>query len=247
MVDLAQFSVGLSVIAMQINQPMGEAKIQAFHMAMEDETSGPEWAAFCRQAVKRFGWRFLPSVPELLDALREFRGEPSLDSEAVAAYEAVIKAGEYTAEGGTSWTFRRVLEQCGRAAAEAFMEAGAHHAFASTWGEDKRRERFVAAYTVTVRAEPATRLLPPGSPTGPALLPAGPGLFPSPLALVRKIAKLAGELPREEMPARISADEWEARVEALRAQAARILTEQPIAQPGGDREAEAVLCEAVRK
>lgn len=191
MVDLARFSVGLSVIAMQLNQPMGEAKIAAFHMALEDETDSQEWVAFCRVAARRFGWKFLPSVPDLLDALREFRGEPALEPEAAKAYEAVIASGVYTAEG-TTWSYREVEKRCGRAAAEAFLEAGGHHAFAGTWGEDRRRERFIAAYVPAARAQPAARLLAPVPEERKALPGRRAELPPSDTALVRTIAALAG-------------------------------------------------------
>ena len=154
-----QFTEGLTRIALATRANVEAAAFAVYHDALDGETTGEEWGAFCKNAVStgRFSW--FPKVGELLDALREFRGEPSLEVEAIAAYEAVMKAGAYTPDGGSSWTWRGVLESCGRAAADAWLEAGGHHAFATTWNEDKRRERFIAAYQQNARAEPATRLL----------------------------------------------------------------------------------------
>jgi len=163
MIDRATFVGGLGVMALQLNKPAERELLDAYHLALADETSPEEWGAFFPVAVKRFGWKFLPTVPELLDALREFRGQPNLDAEAIAAYERVIAAGVYSAEGGTSWHFRTVVETCGRAAAEAFLEAGGHNAFANTFRESDRRERFVAAYRVAAREDDSARLLPPAS------------------------------------------------------------------------------------
>jgi len=207
-------------MALQLNQPASEQLLGAYHRAMREETDTGEWNLFCDQAVKRFGWTYLPGVPKLLDALREFRGQPSLDSEAVQAYEAVIAAGVYTPEGGTSWTYRGVLELCGRAAADAWLEAGGNSAFSTTWAEHQRRERFIAAYVAGARAEPTARLL-QASPGELKTLPprARPPLFPSALSLVRKIAGLAGEgLPPEERPAAGTVVKTDERVAELRAQ-----------------------------
>src|SRR5262249_10276447 len=131
-----------------------------YYAALQDETDPEEWEAFCKVAAKRHGWRFLPGVAELHEALRAFQGEEPLDVEAITAYDRVLGAGVYTAEGSTSWTFQRVRETCGPAAAEAFLAAGGHHAFATTYRESQRREAFLAAYMTAVRADPSTRLLP---------------------------------------------------------------------------------------
>jgi hypothetical protein len=134
----------------------------AYFSALAEETNADEWLEFCRVAPKMFGWEFLPSAPKLFDALRSFRGEPSraeldrqLSTEAGEAYQAVMDSGIYTAEGGTSWNYRTVVEKCGRAAGEAFVSAGGPTAWATTWDEAKRRERFLAAYQVAVRESPA--------------------------------------------------------------------------------------------
>lgn len=170
MIGVTEFGAGLGVIALQVRHSLQPAEIDAFHAALGDEIEPREWLAFARVAARRFGWRFLPTVAELLDALREFRGAPALELEAALAYERVIAAANYTPEGGASWNFRDVRQRCGAAAAQAFLEAGGHHAFATGWDEARRRERFLAAYRDEARERPAGRLLPAGAARA---LPAG--------------------------------------------------------------------------
>lgn len=159
MIDLKPFGQGLGIVALQLNKPVSGELIRAYWAALHSETEPEEWAAFCARAAIKCGWTFLPTAPEMLDALREFRGAPSVDSEAVVAYDRVLESGTYTAESGTIWSFRGVREKCGPAAAEAFLAAGGHSAFATTWNEAERRERFVEAYQASARAEPGGRLL----------------------------------------------------------------------------------------
>lgn len=198
MIDRATFTAGMSVIALQLNLPAVKQTLDAYHLALADETDPAEWRRFFTGAVKRFGWRFLPTVPQLLDALREFRGAPPLEAEAIEAYERVLQAGAYTPEGGTSWTFRGVRESCGRAAAEAFLEAGGNGAFANTFRESERRERFVASYVQAARGEPEARLLPAGEPEPRAIL-AAPTEAEA-VRIVDHIRDLAGEQPARPKP-----------------------------------------------
>lgn len=195
MIDAAPFYAGLAVIGLQLNQPVGKDAQKAYFLAMADETTCEEWEAFVAVAAKRFGWRFLPSVPALLDALREFRGLPSLDAEATLAYESVMKAGIYTPEGGTTWTYRGVREACGDAAAEAFLAAGGSDAFARTWDEAKRQQRFLAAYVAAAREEPAGRLPSVGS------QPALPEARPRPSA--SEAAEMLREIQRRAAVSRV--------------------------------------------
>ena len=155
------FAAGLTRLAASCRQEVDDLTLETYTEALCDQTTPEEWEAFTLTSIRvgRFTW--FPKVVELLDALREFRGLPSLDAEAVTAYERVLAAGSYTPEGGTSWEFRAVVAQCGRAAAEAFLEAGGHNAFASTFRESDRRERFVAAYVLVARQDETCRLLPP--------------------------------------------------------------------------------------
>ncbi len=212
-----------------VGWPGGENRNPEVYFGALGDLDARQWARAVAAAID--GCEFFP-VPK---ALRELSGNSGSLGEAVAAYEAVLASGQYTAEGGTHWNFRTVAERCGKAAAEAFMEAGGDHAFASTWAEDKRRERFVASYSSAARADPQTRLLPPGAEQ--KTLPPAPTQFPSPLALVRKIAKLAGEeLAPEERPARGVVVATDERLAELRKQAEAI-----VAQTGA-QEAEAALC-----
>lgn len=234
MITYDDFVAGLGMIALKLNQPLGDPKAIAYHEDFEDETDPMEWSAFTRIAVRRFGWKFIPSVPELLDALREFRGAPPLDQEAAQRYEDVIAAGVYTAEGGTTWNYRTVLERCGKAAADAFLAAGGHHAFASSWDEAKRRERFLAAYRAEARALPASRLIEGGK--EPRLIEAEvtssaaagePALTAEQARAAMR--KLDAMVPAARVPAtlRLSTDEWEARKRALQEQGRAIAQESP--------------------
>jgi hypothetical protein len=62
---------------------------------------------------------------------------------------------------------------------------------------------------------------------------------------VRKIAKLAGEIPPQEQ-AGMTVEEWAARVAALKAQGERLVAQEPIGAPGGEQEAESALCAEVK-
>lgn len=206
---------------------MDEATLEVYTEALCYQTDTAEWAAFMRQTIDTgcLGSRFLPSVPDLLDALREFRGLPALGGEAAQAYDRVLEARTYSPEGGASWNYRSVKTACGPAAAEAFLEAGGHHAFATTWDESKRRERFIAAYTVAARAVPHGRLLPAGR--VPIALPAAPDEPAGQLEaeeVLRQVearASEAGLVRPVSRPAPMTEAEWQAR----RARALRALAE----------------------
>lgn len=156
----AQFLRGLLRVSASCRQEVDDLTLEVYTEALCHQTAPEEWEAFTREAVATGRFTWFPKVAELLDALREFRVAPSLDAEAVEAYDRVLGAGVYRPEGGTSWSFRAVAEQCGAAAAAAFLEAGGHNAFASTFRESDRRERFIAAYRSEARARPESRLLP---------------------------------------------------------------------------------------
>jgi hypothetical protein len=163
-INLEDFSVGLGVIALKLNQPVTAEMLKAYHSGFEAVTDPVEWEAFCKAAPIRFRWTFIPKEPQLFDALMQYRGAPSvaeldrqLSTEAGEAYQRVMDSGIYTAEGGTSWNYRTVVEKCGRAAGEAFVSAGGNEAFRVTdekWNHDKRRNAFMSAYQVAVRESP---------------------------------------------------------------------------------------------
>lgn len=203
---------------------MTEARFNAYYLALAEESDAMEWAAFTRVAAKRSGWKFIPSLPELLDALRVFRGGPpllELQGEASDAYERVISASTYTAEGGASWNYRTVAERCGKAAADAFLAAGGHHAFATTWDEAKRRERFIAAYQETAREIPDARLLPPGD--APKQIEAAPE--PTAVEARDVLKRISGAVKVEPIQARrLTEAEREERLRRLREQAELLVT-----------------------
>lgn len=230
MLDRKTCTKGLQMIADHVGHPMTKERFDAYYLALAEESDPMEWVEFTRVATKRTGWKFIPSVPDLLDALRVFRGGPALaelQSEAAAAYERVIAASDYTAEGGAFWSYRGVAERCGKAAADAFLAAGGHHAFATTWDEAKRRERFIAAYQDAARTLPETRLLPAGA--EPKQLTGADDVRVSPNEAREAIRKITGMVPapKAETSTRLGADEWEARKRALQEQARVIAQENP--------------------
>lgn len=196
------------------------------------QTDPDEWGGFTRETVAAGRWTWFPKVVELLDALREYRGRPSLEAEAIVAYERVTKSAEYTPEGGATWNFRRVLDTCGRAAADAFLEAGGHWAFATTWDESKCRERFIAAYQQEARETPETRLL-PAKPEERPQLAAAPNQAEAE-SFVAKVAEHAGvkPQPRPEAKAVVGRDmtdqQLHDRVALLKRQAEQMAT--PVAE-----------------
>lgn len=201
MIDLSSFTVGLGAIALQLNQAATVEKIRAYHEILGPETTPDEWLAFVRgtptiqPAVKRFGWRFLPAVPELLDALEVHRGRESLGVEAVRAYERVLATRTYTVDGEAVWVYRQVIEVCGVAAGIAFLAAGGGEAFRTTYGEDRRRERFIAAYTAEARSAPAGRL---GAAAPLALGDGAPIPVEDAKRIIQQIEARAAALPKEE-------------------------------------------------
>lgn len=163
--DLAResrFGKALSRLATACRQELDDLTLEVYTEALCYQVEPDEWEAFTRKAVAAGWFTWLPKVVEILDALREFRGDRPLLVEATEAYERVLQAGVYTPEAGTVWIYRDVRETCGEAAAEAFLAAGGNAAFGSTYRENDRRERFVAAYGEAVRESPAAKLLPAG-------------------------------------------------------------------------------------
>jgi hypothetical protein len=162
-IDRETFAEGIMRLAVAARaQDVNRGTVAVYFDALGPQTTADEWRALTLAAVASGRFRYFPTVRELLDALREHRGERAPEVEATDAYERVLGCGTYTAEGGTSWTFRAVKEACGVAAAEAFLAAGGDSAFRTTWDEAKRRERFTRAYAEAVRCDASTRLLPAG-------------------------------------------------------------------------------------
>jgi len=221
-----KFAAGLTRLGASCRQEVDDLTLEVYTEALCDQTTPEEWEAFTKAAVRggRFTW--FPKVAELLDALREFRGLPNLDAEAVAAYERVLAAGQYSAEGGTSWEFRAVLRACGKAAAEAFLEAGGHNAFANTYRESDRRERFIAAYRIAAREDDSARLLAPGAVRLIEGAVESSGFMPDEAAaLLEKVAGLADEGEENRKPFTkppVVVEATEDRLALLRAQASQI-------------------------
>ena len=231
MIDRALFVEGLNRVAFSVQQVVDAATQGVYFDVFTRRMDDQEWDRFTRWCAESTPWvsepryRRFPSVPELQEALRIFRGERPALAEATEAYERVIAAGVYTPEGGTSWTFRGVKEACGEAAAEAFLAAGGTAAFASTGNADRRRERFVAAYAETVREDPETKLL-PAQAALPAAVELGQIGREEARRLVERIAGEAG-LPDPRPPGPAMVVLTPEREVTLREQAARILAEEP--------------------
>jgi hypothetical protein len=228
-----QFAVGLSKLAASCRQELDDLTVEVYTEALSPLVDPDEWDEFVLSAIRagRFGAFKFPATAELLDALREFRGAPTLEGEAAQAYDRVLASGTRRPDGeGTYWDHRRIVEACGPAAREAFLAAGGHNAFATTWNEAKRRDQFIAAYLRAARDEPATRLLPAGD--QPKQLPSGAELVTASIdqakarEVVRRLRELAGLGPEE--PERPKAGVVVAspdRLRLLRAQAEQLKAE----------------------
>lgn len=202
----ARFITALARIVKASRQEVDEATIEVYTEALCYDVAPDEWDAFTRHAVRagRFG-RWFPALIDVQDALREYRGARALPAEAEEAYERVMRTNTYTAEAGAVWSFREIRDRCGAACAEAFMAAGGHNAFATTWEESKRRARFIEAYAAAVRETPAAGLLPAG-PEQRQLAAGDPRISANEAAtILDRVRALAGALaPPPEIPKRES-------------------------------------------
>lgn len=218
----------LSRLATACRQELDDLTLEVYTEALCYQAPLEEWCGLAAKLVGTGSLRWFPKVAELVDALRQFRGAPPLEREAMDAYQRVLDAGEYTAEGGRTWTYRAVERACGRAAAEAWLEAGGQHAFATSWREDQRRERFIAAYTVAVRDDPATSLLALPAPAARAALPEPGESVLSAGEVLRRLGQLAPGPAKAAPPVTIDSESeaTRARLAALKRQAEEIQREQ---------------------
>lgn len=150
---------GLARIGVALNKPYDRAQVGVFADVLSEQTTADEFQRFVSWGLRggKFG-RWQPSLPEIQDALRAFRGHPTLDVEAETMYERVLGCRDYNPESGSIWSFRQIRDTHGEAAAQAFLAAGGHSAFATTIGEDKRQSRFIQAYKYEVRDDPRAAL-----------------------------------------------------------------------------------------
>lgn len=217
------FASGMASLGLAFGVEADVAVNELWHMATR-HLSDAEWdAAVIRtvQSVTTTYGKF--PAPGLLLA----HAQPELPGEAATAYDRVLASGVYTAEGGTTWSYRSIAAACGRAAAEAFLAAGGDSAFRSTFRESDRRERFLAAYQQAAREAPSSRLLPAAEPERPQI--AAPEITAS--EAVSVLHRITGE-PAKPMraPRRLTAGEVEDRLELLRAQAERITADERAAE-----------------
>lgn len=222
MIKAAEFTSGLTAIALAVQQDPGAPTIALYHDILGPQTDAREWCAFVRWALESGRWTWFPKLRELQDALREFRGAPPLLAEATEAYERVLQSGTYIGDG-TQWIYRDIRERCGVGAAEAFLAAGGHHAFSTTYRESERRERFVAAYGEAVRESPEAKLLParPSRALPPAAVPPS---REEAVGVLRRLQSITGIEPARPKVRPLTAEEFEARRKALQQQARELLS-----------------------
>jgi hypothetical protein len=222
LIDRTAFAAGMSAIGLAVRQEADAATMALYHDILGPRTDADEWARFVRWALEGGRWTWLPKLVELQDALREFRGDRPLLVEATEAYERVLQSGTYIGDG-TQWIYRDIREKCGEAAAEAFLAAGGHHAFATTFRESDRRERFLAAYQEAVRQDPDARLLPAGPVRAlpPAEMPLSREEAASVIERLHWIADVEPAKPSRARP--LTEEEWEARRRALEQQGREML------------------------
>lgn len=165
MVDAALVVTGLGVLGLALQRPQPAETLALYARLIAPRVDHGPWS----EAIEAWStgaaeWEFFPSVPAILAAYQArvdaAEGRRPVEVEAVDAYTRVLQAGTYSPEGGATWTYRGVVESCGKAAAEAWLAAGAHEAFATGWNADERRRTFLAAYLEAAREQPETRLLP---------------------------------------------------------------------------------------
>ena len=143
--------IGLKVLSTGLRFEVDEQAATIFPRLLSaacQDVSDREWQAFVTHAVLGGAFsRALPSIPEVLSALKAFRSvESSLpEADAQRAYERVLSCNTYTPEGGAVWTWRQIRDECGAAAAEAFLAAGGNHAFCTAYREGERRRAFIDA------------------------------------------------------------------------------------------------------
>ena len=234
------FEPGLARLVKAFRQEVDKVTLEVYTEALCYQVELDEWDVFTLACVRagRFG-KWFPKVDDILEALREFRGEPSaaeiereIKREAVQAYERVLESPLRAEDGSAHWNYRTVAERCGKAAADAFMAAGGHHAFATSWDEAKRRERFCAEYVAESKAAPDRRLPPPGEDqkaiaggNEPTRTEAG-----SFLDQIRAHLPADVELPKPERKARvIDPAAMPERMAKLRAQAEQLAREEAVA------------------
>lgn len=157
------FADGLELLGNAHRATLGPGHFEAYGLAILPHVSdAKEWRAFVVWALGRGRWRYFPTAMEVVDALSEFRGQGDPTADAVAMYERVMGSGRYSPETGVVWDVGQIRSELGLIAAEAFVAAGGHMAFASTYRSDDRRRRFIEVYAQRVREGRHAAALPAG-------------------------------------------------------------------------------------
>lgn len=231
---------GLSQLAAALQRPQEGTTLALYAERLAARVDAREWASAVAEWTLVAPWRHFPALPELFAAYQArvdaAEGRRPAEVEAVDAYTRVLQAGTYSPEGGTAWTYRGVVESCGKAAAEAWLAAGAHEAFATSWNADERRRTFLAAYLEAAREQPETRLL-PWNPAGELPAAAEPATALPREQAAELLKRLAPEHAAETAEAPRNKPRWvEAspeRLARLREQAAAIVAAESAPEGAG--------------
>lgn len=153
MIDQKHFAAGLVKMGRALGRTLDELDLEVYWEVCGGAFDDQQWAGVVHAVLFDATVLKLPTPAQFLERGRALSGEPSADLEAARAYDAVREKGwVYTPESGEVWTERKVLEECGPAAAVAFVTAGGNAVFQRESPEWVRK-RFVEAYVAEARTE----------------------------------------------------------------------------------------------
>ncbi len=234
----------LSDLAAVLQRPQTAETLALYAKALAMRVKAQPWDEAMADWRLAAPWTHFPALPALFAAYQArvdaAEGRRPVEVEAVDAYTRVLQAGSYSPEGGTTWTYRGVLDRCGKAAAEAFLAAGGDEVWreANDYRAEQRRSAFLAAYIAAAREQPEARLL-PWSPERAPQLAAGaevPQLATRTEAreVLRRLDPVA-VAPKPERPKCevVNLDRHADRLALLRRQAAQIVADESASEGAG--------------
>jgi len=149
-----------------LSREQSKARVAAYFDALGD-LDGDTWRGAVLITLRTWRPRFYGDFPTPLE-LRQAVAPDASSAEAGAMFELVMQCREYRPEGSV-WSARKIREDLGPAAAEAFAAVGGHGAFA--WVDVRDRpfllKRFAEAYRAAVKANGTPAL--PGAPGAPQI------------------------------------------------------------------------------
>lgn len=120
-----EIGMALAALAETHNREVTETTVEAYHLALGDSFDPESWTAAVVHVMRTC--RFWPTPADFLDALN-----PEADTEAiVGAVIVAVTDGRYREydPNGSRWNTRRMRDELGEAAVEAWLEAGGAAAF----------------------------------------------------------------------------------------------------------------------